>query len=176
MHIDVVIPYEPYKQLGKAYNRIMDKADDWVLFLDQDLYLCNPNWYQMCITWIENYGEQAGWITCFTNRLGHTMQIFNSAPESNDMTDHIRFAEMLWHSNGDAVTDISHMPDGMLASGFFMLTNKKVWNEVGGFADGFLGIDNDYHKKIVANGYKLLRLDGLYIYHNYSRIHELIKP
>jgi len=168
LFIDTNIPYEPGGEVGQAYNRYMENADDWVLFLDQDVFLCNPNWYEICLDAIRFHGNEAGWITCWTNRIGRTEQKHPDAPESNDIEEHRQFAKKLWDENGVQVTDITDMGKD-LGSGFFMLTNKMVWRKVGGFKDGFLGVDNDYHVRIRNHGFKMLRLDGLYVYHHYSR-------
>lgn len=163
------IPYLPGGDLGKAYNQIMERAEDWVLFMDQDLFLLNPNWYEICLRAIKLYGKEAAWITCRTNRIGRTEQRLLNAPKSNDIDEHRRMALKVWRENLMSMTDITDLPPGHLASGFFMLTNRRVWMEVGGFKEGFLGVDNDYHVKIREAGYRLIRLGGLYVYHHYSR-------
>lgn len=169
LYIDVIVPYEPGGRLGYAYNRAMQTVEDWVLFLDQDLLLLNPMWYMMCLQAIRQYGNDCGWFTCWTNRLARDEQRRDDAPQSNDIEEHREFSRKLWTEYGNQVTDITIMPPPNAASGFFMLTNKVVWQTVGGFKEGFLSVDNDYHYKMLRHKYKVLRMDGLYIYHHYSR-------
>ena len=59
LKMDMVIPYRP-GNLGAAYNEAMAKADDWVLFLDDDFLLLNPKKYDICIDAIRQVGHKAG--------------------------------------------------------------------------------------------------------------------
>ena len=51
--------------------------------------------------------------------------------------------------------------------GFFLMTTKKAWDDVGGFdSDLFLGCDDlDYSLKLQDKGYKMLVAPGVFVYH-----------
>lgn len=184
--IDVVIPYASKdgkvdKNLGAEYNRIMEKADRPVLFLDQDVYVSlNPNWYQMCMDAVKQLKKDRwGWITCLTNKIGCPHQRVEIGPQApDDISFHRGIAADLWKPNVDSVR--KWHPEEWEAngdktawpSGFFLLTNPEAWKAAGGFKDGHQGVDNDYARKLVGAGYEIWQMTGLYVYHRYDRIYK----
>lgn len=167
MYFDVRIPYEPGRQLGFAYNRCMESVKDWVLFMDQDLFICNPHWYDICLNAINEVGHKAGWITCKTNRIlcKQQKQPLEEGQDTDNVLDHIKISRKLWEEHGNSIVDIGKAGN---FSGFFMLTHKKAWEDVGGFIDGFSKVDVTYSKRLRAAGYKRYVLPGLYVYHLYK--------
>lgn len=164
-----IIPHEPGAKLGEAYNRAMKTVADWVLFIDHDLYIVNPNWYRIMLCAIREIGHRAGWITCYTNRVSSAMKGWMwrpDAPKGDDIEEHRKFGRKLWDDNGLHSTDITQAPP---LSGFWILTHKKAWEKVGGFKPGQISVDNDYHIKLVQAGYEVHRMDGMYVYHHYGR-------
>lgn len=166
-YIDIRIPYEPGKQLGSAYNRAMETVEDWVLFLDHDVLLLNPNWYNACLAAIETVGHDAGWITCVTNRIGCRRQKSVPPGDHDDIVKHLAYAKQLWNVHGNKLEQ--EIGTQSPFSGFFILTHKKAWQDVGGFKDGFTTVDNDYHKRLHQAGYALYVMPGIYVYHVYTR-------
>lgn len=170
--MDIRIPYFEDMQLGRAYNLAMETVKDWVLFVDHDLMLpLNPHYYSICRQAIHELGHKAGWITCKTNRIACGLQIAKGSPKSsNDMLEHMRFAKKLWqqHRGTYTICNNGNKRTGAPFSGFFMLTHKKAWEDVEGFKDGFLGVDNDYYNKLLAKGYNTYVLNGVYVYHLYG--------
>ncbi len=160
-YIEVVIPYEPCNQLGMAYNRAMEHAHDWVLLLDHDLFICNPNWNEACLSAIEKVGHEAGMITAVTNRIATGIQQSHGCPEHDDIIEHCKWAKTLWDQHGPSVIEI---PDDL--AGFFMLTHKAAWKSVGGFVeDAGFHVDGGYCAKIRDKGFKQYKMPGLYFYH-----------
>jgi|GEM_PF-2163998 len=162
--IDVRIPYRADGDLGFEYNRLMGQSDGWVLLLDHDVLLLNPHWYELCQQAIEEVGEDAGIITCRTNNIACPGQKDKHAPGNADLDAHRKRAVELWKAHGAHTTDITR--GKKLIGGFFMLVHRKVWERVGGFKRGFLGVDNNFHQRVMRAGLKVYRLDGLYCYHN----------
>jgi GT2 family glycosyltransferase len=165
-----VIPYKP-DNLGAAYNEVMEKAADWVLFLDHDILTLNPNWYKICMNAIKNLGHKAGFISCLTNRIGcHWQKATNYDIgvdlDNDDIEYHIKKAKEIDQKHHGQIYEPG--PHGPL-SGFFILTHKQAWKDAGGFKDGFLTVDNDYDEKIKAAGYKRYILKDLYYYHVYTK-------
>ena len=120
-NIDVSIPYELGERLGHAYNVAAGRAEDWFLFLDHDLCLVNPWWYEICVRTIEQYGDKAGLISCYTNRIGNRLQIAPGVDtKSEDLAYHRAFARSLYNRNRGKVLD--HTAEKMRYSGFFMLS------------------------------------------------------
>lgn len=174
IEIETIVPFEPGRQVGYAYNRAMARVKDWALILDHDVYLVNPLWYQMCLSVIETAGHDAGWITCYTNRIGCAHQVAPGVDtENHDMKYHRFMAKQLYDANGMSIIDLSKTK--RLLSGVFILTHRKAWDDAGGFKeDSFFAVDNEYHSKLVSCGYKILLMSGLYVYHGYMR--ETLRP
>ena len=176
MEIQVIIPWGTKKldsdpnrtNLGEAYNRLMESVDDWVCFLDHDILQVNPMWYHMCLAAIKTIGHKAGWITGVTNRIACPYQLCTDAPKDDDIMAHMAYAKQRYQkyqANADLV-DSKNI--ALPFSGFMILTHKKAWQDSGGFDDGFLGVDNYYHNKILAAGYNSYIMPGLYMYHIYG--------
>lgn len=163
--MEIRIPYKQDKQLGQAYNEAMETVKDWVLFLDHDVLILCPDYYDACLAAIDKVGHKAGWITGVTNRIGCPHQKMKDAPKNDDIIKHIEYARKLWdeHNNDIILFDMKTN-----LSGFFMLTHKKAWEDVGGFADGFLGVDNRYCNALVEAGYDIYLMPGIYCYHLYT--------
>jgi glycosyltransferase involved in cell wall biosynthesis len=165
-----VIPHLPGKALGEAYNYAMESVnDDWILFIDRDVLILNPNWYDLSIEAIKEHGKEAGWITCLTNRIGCHWQ----RPETyglivdktnDDIKYHMRIAKECESKFEDSKY---HYPTYAPLSGHFILTNKEAWKSAQGFALGW-GCDNAYDKDLRGAGYKLVVMKQLYVYHMYT--------
>lgn len=170
--IDIHIPYHPNRHLGTCYNRIMGSSNGWVLFFDHDVFLLNPNWYKICLDATIKLGHDAGWITCRTNRVGCLQQRVSIRKDTDDLKYHYRISKRIWEKHGDESVEMQRMYKKKLSlpSGFFMLTHKKAWQDIGGFREGFIGVDNDYALDLWDKGYKIHILMGLYVYHQYNRI------
>jgi hypothetical protein len=163
-NIDVHIPYKLGGNLGECYNDIMSDADDWVLFVDHDILLLRPQWYQCCIDAINQVGYKAGWISAVTNRIWCTDQLRAPAVDHDNIMEHIKFSNLLWNKHKGIIRKPT---SGKPFSGFFILTHKEAWKKVGGFTDGFLGVDNDYYNKLLVHGYNTYIMPGVYSYHIY---------
>jgi len=167
--IDVKIPYEPGGKLACAYNRAMENTSaEWILLLDHDLFICNPHWYEMCLSAIRQLkDEKVGWITAKTNRIACPAQKQQVSHDNNDISHHVAVARKIYKEKGSELTRTSAD-----FSGFFILTNKTAWQVVGGFKDvgrELLGIDNDYRRRLAEAGFGLYVIEGLYFYHLYKQ-------
>ncbi len=161
--IDVRIPFEPDGKLGMDYNRIMEEsAQEWVLFLDHDVLIINPCWYQVCQEAIRKHPD-AGIFTCWSNNIGNKKQKSPGAPSSrHSLSLHKNHGRRVWLMYRYACSNI----DPHLIGGFFLLTSKTAWQKAGRFrGTGLLGEDNEYHRRIMAAGYKAYRINGIYTVH-----------
>ena len=157
MWIDVKIPYEPGNHLADAYNRAMENTTaEWVLLLDQDLFITNPKWYEMSLDTIEKLKDtNVGLITCTCNS-----KHFASVRDS--ITYHIRNAKLVYDNKKNNLEKIHNQ-----VTGFFMLVKKEAWKTVP-FRDMGRGcdkIDLDFSQRIMDNGFEIWRMNGLYLYH-----------
>ena len=175
--IPVFTPWCDYGRIGKAYNDLMEKfVEDWVIFTDHDVLFVNPFWHDICIKAINKIGHKAGWMTCFTNRIGCK---FQKAPgidrKNDDIRYHREYARKLYFRHKNKVTDLTVMKGGRF-SGMFILTHKQAWKDAGGFLEniGFFNVDCRYFTAVKKAGYHVYRMDNLYVYHGYFR--EVLKP
>jgi len=162
LKIDVRIPFRPGGKLGEEYNHIMAESNcEWVLFLDHDLFLCNPHWYLLCQKAIEKHGKSAGMFSCWTNHLGKTIQLDETAPQNDHLGEHIDHATEIFKKYQYQCTECKGRFSGM-----FFLIKKSAWAKVGGFPGvGIFKEDWDFSRKLATAGFKLWRIDGLYVYH-----------
>ena len=161
--IRVAVPYRLDGNLGAAYNSIVESAtEEWVLLLDHDVMMLSPNWYRQVQFAARALRASAGIITCWTNRISCPGQKHMAAPAGDDIREHARFAEALWKQHR---WSLSPLDGRTLASGMVMLVNRTVWKAVGPFADGFLGVDNEWDQRARKAGFRPYRSDGLYCYH-----------
>lgn len=137
--------------------------DDWGAYLTYDQMFLTPHWLQQLYTAIENNPE-VGMFTCYTNRIGSAFQKIGADENNHSVRYHREFAEKIRKDKGDAVKILPPEPP---ISGHFVLLKKSIWQEVGGFSNGFLSVDNDMHRKVVRKGYKVGLIEGLYVYHWY---------
>ena len=176
-HLPVIVPFKEDKQIGRAYNREMERLDDmgWAILMDYDVMIMNPHWHEICDHAIERVGDRAGLITCFTNRIGCKIQVAPGVdPENFDMMYHRDIARQLWETRRHALRDHTETR-GCRFSGMFMLTSKSAWKRVGGFkTDSFFHVDVDYYDKVKKLGLRTYLMEDLYVFHMYLR--EVLSP
>jgi GT2 family glycosyltransferase len=168
--IHTYIPYAPKEQgnnLGWAYNNFMEiiPKGDWACFLDHDATFTTRYWYYQLEEVIRRYPD-IGLFTSLTNRIGQQKQVVGGVDrESHDIAYHRKIGSELYNKHYDTVFDFNN-PSNLL-SGVVILISKDTWKKVGGFIDGFLGVDNDIHSKCLSNNIKVGLMGGVYVYHWY---------
>jgi len=163
------IAYDLDKNLGAAYNRFMNLLgdDDWACFLDHDAMFTTEDWYHQLTELIKKYPD--GIFYGIANRTGHKLQldIEHYDPKyEHDILFHRKVGRTIQEQNRIAVSRMD-ADDPQLLSGFMILVSKKTWNIVQGVTSGFLGIDNDLHKKCNEAGIPVYIARGVYLYHWY---------
>lgn len=185
------IPYSKNQDkpnLGEAYNSFMSllpNDDDWACFIDHDAMFTTYNWFKQLTEIISKY-PNAGCFTAMTNRVGNPYQVLNSQLEiieqceigerrkkhlellelnhsNHDIKYHRKIGEELYKNKNCVVSEIDSKH---LLSGVLLLVNKKVWKEIP-FREGFLDVDNFFHKDCIQKGYKVYLIEGVYVYHWY---------
>lgn len=164
--VHILTPYRTDKNLGAAYNAAISLLPDshWACVTDIDICFLTPDAGVI----LEEYAArnpEAGILTCFTNRVSHLSrpQLLEGVPSENpDIKYHISLAEKqreLAYSTTVIDRDIS---------GMLMLMSKKTWQQFPFPENGkAIGVDTYYGRRIRAAGLKILRMDGLYIFHIY---------
>ena len=171
--IEVKIPYGLHGDLVGAYNKAMESAStDWVLLLDQDVFLCNPYWYEMCLDAINEVSSQVGLITCvcnpyygpnFRNCTSEEVQRATIQIKSSNIEEHIQAGKKVYEKYGTKLEKITSYK----VAGFFMLVRKSIWEDLQfkTIDTGVQGIDWNYCKRLLDKGYMIYRMSGLYVFH-----------
>lgn len=168
--IHTYIPYAPKEvgnNLGWAYNSFMEilPEEDWACFLDHDATFTTRDWYYQLEDILKKY-PNIGLYTCLTNRIGQSYQLVGGVDKENhDIRYHRKVGKQLQDSYYDTILELGN--PAQLLSGVVILINKKTWKKVGGFVDGFLGVDNNIHKKCLDKSIGVGLMAGVYVYHWY---------
>lgn len=182
------IPYAPSDKkldLGWAYNNFMERIgiDDWACFLDHDAMFTTRDWYVQLESIVKQNGD-SGCFTAMTNRVGNPMQLpdydfenwgkaadrktfhlekLSSEYSNHDIKLHRTIGKQLFEKHGLQVSNLSlEFP----MSGVLILVSKRTWKKVR-FANGFLGVDNQFHTDCVLQGLPVYLMNGVYVYHWY---------
>jgi len=166
------IPFAPKEKkanLGWAYNNFMSKLadDDWALFLDHDATFTVKQWYPQMEEIIERNPE-FGAFTSLMNRVGNQFHVPQGVDKNNhDILYHRNIGKQLYEQNMYNVIDMPHNNFTTLLSGVLILVSKKTWEKIGGFEEGFLGVDNCFHLDCLYNDIRVGLMTGVYLYHFY---------
>lgn len=168
-------PFSAHKDLGRAYNyAFKDVWEDyydnehWLCVRDMDTLFLTPDAPNIIQAYVEKYPD-TGIFTCYTNRisLASKAQLFNGVIDADDrISGHIKKAELL---KNKYLPTLSATEIDTPISGFLMVINCRVWDKLDGFKEGAgcLGIDNDFSQRVLEAGYKILRMNSIYVWHTY---------
>ena len=67
----------------------------------------------------------------------------------------------------NARTALRDVTGESLMSGVVILLSKQTWHMLGGFQEGFLGVDNAIHQAARDRGCRVYLMEGVYVYHWY---------
>jgi len=159
------IPYDVERNLGRAYNGAMEDAEpgQWVAFLDHDAMLTTGHWRQQLTRAIAD-NPHAGLITAVTNRIGCRRQVAPGCPDGHRLHEHWDFGRRMVDAHGSAAVDVT---GGPRMSGVLLCLSRETWERIGGFRNGFFGVDNRAHESVKAAGLRVYMMPGLYLYHWY---------
>jgi hypothetical protein len=144
---------------------MLNTDEEWVGFQDHDKMFLNHHWHGLFESAIKK-ADNPGLITCMTNRVGCPLQRVSNVDRYNhDIFYHRRVAENKHNEFGDELIDITDSQFN--PSALVFTTSKKAWKHVGGFDNGFLGVDTKYAGRLKKAGYKIYMMPGLYVYHWY---------
>lgn len=172
MKVHIIKPYSLTKNLGQAYNEAMSliPQTDWACLMDYDtMFLtsdCGAILHEYARRAIETIpATHAPLMTCYTNRINPRAdhQLLNGeCQETDSIKIHLGYASarrlFLYQT-----TELKRV-----ISGFLMLVHRQTWDALK-FSENMkcLGVDNDYSQRILESGRKILRMEGLYIWHTY---------
>lgn len=175
MKVHIIIPYDPIdKNLGRAYNEAMAQIPDGdcACLLDYDIHFLTPDCGKIIHDYANYLCDDNHLLTCYTNRVhpASKMQLLNGhLTDDSDIRNHISLAENQKRQLYTADPITSNI------SGFLMVMTKEFWKTLP-FADNLkcLGVDTNYSIIMRENGRKVLRMNGLYVFHTYRMANESI--
>lgn len=166
MSVIHLTPFSIEKDLGKAYNQAMSliPENDWACLRDQDTMFLTPDAGNIIFNYA--YQNTGTVLTCYTNRI-HSLAKEQIHPSSNFYREGelLKLIEVAQKQRALGLT-VSQLTGSI--SGFLMLIPKSIW-AAHPFKEGIglLGVDTEWFKRIREAGVKVLRMNGLYIYHLY---------
>lgn len=135
---------------------------DCAMLTDYDVMLLTPD----ARTHIQAYAEKfpGAVLTCYTNRI-HPLSkqnVIGGPNNSADILFHIQVAEVT-KGNLYQVTELTEN-----TSGFLMVIPKDIWERVKFPETGkCIAVDTEFFRRIREKGIKVLRMDGIYVFHIY---------
>ncbi len=156
----------PSCNLGAVYNEAMERLaeDDWACLLDHDACFTTSSWFSVIEELISVVPENS-LLTVSTNRVGSEWQLVTGIePNNHDFKYHRSIGSNLEEQYGLKIEEVTSLSP---LSGVVMILSKRTWINMGGFCDGFLGVDTDAHRRIAGIGGKVFLIPGLYVYHWY---------
>lgn len=154
------MPFDPEKNLGRAYNAHMSLLPDdaWAVLLDHDIHLLTLDWWHVIQRAIAT-APAAGVFTCMTNRIAAPWQRTGDR-DIHDVGYHMRLAQ-----DRAKLTTLLDITDSKGFGGVLMALSKQAWQDVGGFVDGMFCVDHNLHFSLAKQGYRNYLIEGLYVYH-----------
>ncbi len=159
------IPYSADGNLGAAYNHGMSllHEGDVACFIDHDAMFTTGEWFPQIERILEAHPDFSV-FTAVTNRIGNPEQVCREAgKEDHDVANHRLIGRRLQTAHYSDITDITTKKP---LSGVVIVVRKGAWDRVK-FTDGFLGVDNRFHKDARDAGLKVGLMKGVYVYHWY---------
>lgn len=160
----IVKPYREDKDLGKAYNDVMEMIPDneHAVIMDTDTMFLTPQQPGIIMQYIKKYPDAI--LTCYTNRISPlSKQLYQGKVNSNpDILSHIANANKL------QAGPLSVRMIGNAISGFLMVVPKSVWHKFK-FIEGIgcLGVDTWFSKMCHQKQVPILLMESIYIWHTY---------
>ncbi len=140
---------------------------DAACFIDGDMMFTTSDYGNILHDYVNAYPNAI--LTCWTNRT-HSLSTGQQHPlmKNIDVKDVLSFAQSI--KNDRTVTRI----DGV-ASMLLMVIPKTIWeknkfvesNQYRPSENNILGVDSSFVNQIRSKGIQLLRMNGLFMYHQY---------
>lgn len=164
----ITIPWAADGNLGAAYNTAANlylKAGCTHLpFMDHDVMMLARDWHALLAENIERYPD-AGLFTCRVNMQWHGQRSQSLHIEQDlNIEQQLDVAAQLRKAHGTEARKIG-VKGHELISGFFFCVHIKRFLDAGGAPDGFLGVDNEIHKRLHEAGYPAYVIEGMLCWH-----------
>lgn len=164
------IPYSLDGNLGRAYNEecaLIPHDDDWIVLLDGDVMFTSNTFGQQIHDVIRG-GRNIDLYTCEATRIGSPSQrLNNEISEERDLTV---LHQLVMEREKTEWAKVSFI--NTTVSGFFLMFQKKLWNQFPFPEDGkLLDVDKKWSSALRKAGKRIGKIKGLVAVH-YYRLHS----
>ena len=156
------IPFDPEKDLGRAYNFFMSTLpeDAYGVILDHDVMFTTIHWYNQITDAIQTVPG-----ACFSGVTARIKCPFQVAEEA-DMKNHdMRYHREIGKKRLENLDLLEVTTNDRTPSGFLICLPKQAWREMGGFPSGFHLLDKRVWQGLKLIGRRIFIIKGLYLYH-----------
>lgn len=164
LKIHYITPFSTEKNIGKEYNsRIAELPEDaWICLRDGDTMFMRPNWGQQIEAIIQANEEKYKLISCVTNRLRATHQLYNQTFSfDGEISNHIKIANQLHFDYYDMVEPATTV------AGVCLIFHKSTWEEFR-FNENSIRFDTEFCTAIRRKYGAVIGIaKGLYLFHLY---------
>jgi GT2 family glycosyltransferase len=163
-------PYSFNKKLFDAYDNCFKllKDDDWACLLDGDTCFFENNFGHQIQEYIDKY-PGTGMFVSYASRSAYQYMVpKDTNQESDSIAYHRRRSAEIYKNLHGQIKQIDRH-----VSGHLMCLKKSTWmairNEIIYRCDGanLLGVDTQITNVLIENGYKILLMRGIYLFHYY---------
>lgn len=162
-------PYNLHGNIGKGINDAVAEVSspcDWICLRDGDTMFLRADWGKRIDATINKFGDEYGLMSCFTNRLNpNSMQHQLHGGVCSNETYIDKHIEI--YDTYPKEPEMNFVPNGKVVAGFFMLFQKKLWLNLGGFVENTLHFDSDFTMRAQQKGVKVGVMTNLYVFHIY---------
>ncbi len=167
--VHIRTPYSLTKNIGQQYNKEFETVpdEDSLCVLDGDMMFCNSNFGHIINEYANLFPNDV--LTCYTNRT-HPLSAEQQHPicHTSNIEDCLKTAAII--GNDRTATEVRKVVSMLL-----MVIPKKIWrkfpfvesNQYRPGETNMLGVDSEWTGRIRAHGVRIMRMNGLLMYHQY---------
>lgn len=163
--VTCISPYATDGNIGRACNEDCSQIrnpEDWILLRDGDTMFLTPEWGALIEDTIREFGDEYKLLGARTNRVKEPLLRDDDMFDEMDLRPHLKRAVKRQNELGTLVEEVDFdIP------GYFMLFQKKTWEQVGGFDEHNFVFDRIFTRKVRKIGGKVGVMQGLYVLHGY---------
>jgi len=161
VQVYAVTPFAVDLNYGRACNDVVARLPQgsWACVMDHDMMFTTPHWYRQ----LQEAAAAAplDLVGVVPNRCAAPWQ---RAREVDDNNHDVAYARAAGRKRLERRT-LLDVTDTMGIAGVAMLFSKETWAAAGGFADGLLCVDHQFHYAVRALGRRVYLHEGVYVYH-----------
>jgi len=163
MQINFLTAFDTNKNIGGAYNRMIERInDEWIFIKDGDCMFLRPDYGNQIADVIAMHGNKYDVLGCLANRLAGQHQRVGELSDKADINHHRAIASIQYNNFYSEVKETTINVAAMM-----MCFKRSLWEKVGGFTENSIRFDIEFCERAKQSGAKLGIMQGLYMFHLY---------